>query len=140
MKLKNLTTLEIVRLPFEFYWLNEFEGSPLEEREERGATGTLHIHQQEKEGGRPFKVGADPESNWIKVSELRLLYSWLRTTGVMIEVSEIAPFDNRVFKVSFNQSEKNPIEATPVITAVPLDEHQYYHATFNFRIHKELTL
>lgn len=140
MKLKNNITKEIVRLPFGFYWRDEFKGSHLAEREERGATGVLHLYQQEKIGGLPFTVGAAPDRNWIDATTLRVLYAWLRTPLLTIEVSELDTVDPRSFEVSFNQVDGKPIDAELVIEAKPLHNDEYYHATFNFRIHKELTL
>lgn len=137
MKLKNLTTLETVSLPNGLYWKDEFGDVPFEEREERSITGLLLLFQQEKLGGQPLTLASTDDKNWITRRALKKLYEWARQPALKMELSLEMPVDNRVFTVSFKNSEPPAIIAKEVIDAKPLSDEIYYQVTLKLRIHSE---
>lgn len=135
MKLKNLTTLETVTLPNGLYWKDEFGYVPFEEREERSITGLLLLFQQEKLGGQPLTLASADDKNWISRLQLKKLYEWVRQPALKMELSLEMPVDNRVFTVSFKNSEPPAIIAKEVIDAKPLSDEIYYQVSLKLRIH-----
>lgn len=139
MKITNLTTMEVLELPDDLYWTDEFEDVPFEEREERSVTGLLLLFQQAKLEGQPLTLSSSPDRNWIQRAKVRKLYSWGRVMGLKMKLSLESAVDVRSFTVSFRHSDKNAIEATPIIDAKPLDDEIYYRITLKLRIHKDVT-
>lgn len=139
MKITNLTTMEVLELPDDLYWTDEFEDVPFEEREERTATGLLLLFQQAKLEGQPLTLSSSPDRNWIQRVKVRKLYAWGREMGLKMKLSMESPVDSRSFTVSFRHSDKNAIEATPIIDAKPLDDEIYYRITLKLRIHQDVT-
>lgn len=138
MKMTNLLTQEVLFLPDDLYWTDEFEDVPFEEREERSVTGLLLLFQQDKIGGQPLTLSSSPERNWIQRSKVKTLYKWGRQSGLKLKLEMGLPVDNRVFEVSFRHSDKNAIDAKPIIDAKPLDDAIYYRITLKLRIHSEI--
>lgn len=139
MKMTNLITQEVLVLPDDLYWTDEFEDVPFDEREERSITGLLLLFQQSKVEGQALTLSSSPERNWIQRSKVKTLYAWGRQMGLKMKLELGLPVDNRIFEVSFRHSDKGAIDAKPIIDAKPLDDAIYYRITLKLRIHKEVT-
>lgn len=138
MKMINLLTSEVLELPDDLYWVDEFEDVPFEEREERTITGLLLLFQQDKIEGQALTLSSSPERNWIQRSKVRTLYSWGRQKALKMRLETVMQGVGRNFEVSFRHSEKGAIDAKPIIDAKPLDDTIYYRITLKLRIHKEV--
>ncbi|SPL70302.1 hypothetical protein [Acinetobacter stercoris] len=132
MKLIRLKTSETVLLEDGFFWSDEFEWKPIEQKQDRAIDGTLIIQEGKKKSGRPITLIPAEDMGWIKRSVLSKLQDW---SGYQSEVFQLVfdyPHDTRCFQVIFNHQD-GAISNIATVKGIPASsESDQYTATIKF--------
>lgn len=131
MKLIRKSTSEAISIEDGFFWSDEFEWKPIEQKLERAISGAAIIQEGRKVSGRPISLlPADAKMGWIQLKHLRQVQAW-SSLQEQFTLEFEWPHDNRRFNVVFNH-ESGALEASPVkgIPAVSLDD--YFNVTLRF--------
>ncbi|MEG1728755.1 MAG: hypothetical protein RR280_04350 [Bacteroidaceae bacterium] len=130
ISLKNLSTGEVVTLPPELFWQDEFDWSNVKSTHGRGITGALHISQSIAKGGRPITLGAKTDMDWARRDLVERLYQWGNTPSLDLEATLSYNASVRVIKARFNHTLK-PVEASPVREYEAPDPADDFHLKLN---------
>ena len=130
MKLIRVATSEAVLIENGFFWSDEFDYKPIEQKQQFAVDGSLIIQEGKKKSGRPITLTADKNMAWVK----RHIVSKLKDWSVLQEqfTLQFEYFhDKRTFNVAFNHQEK-AIEARPVLDHPSVSEDEEYNVTLRF--------
>lgn len=133
MKLIRIATSEAVHIEDGFFWSDEFDYKPIEQKQQFAVDGTLIIQEGKKKAGRPITlVPAKDGMGWIKRRELSTLQDWsaLQDEQFMLEFEY--PHDNRRFTVIFNHQEGAISNPKTILDAPTISDDEFYSATFKF--------
>lgn len=111
--------LDGLELPNDLFWADEFDWSPLSQKESRSITGALIIESGVMTGGRPITLAGSDTSAWIARSALQQLYGLLANNAEMVlQLNGVSR------NVRFNHGQ-TPIKAQPVVdyAAPAADDH-----------------
>ncbi len=114
MKLKDTITLEVIDLPNDLLWTDEFDWSPVESTQTFSLTGALIIEYGEKQAGRPISLSADQDMAWVTRETLSKLKAWAAIPARKFNLIFEYENDVRQFLVVFNHS-KDATKGSPVL-------------------------
>lgn len=106
-------------LPPDLEWQDEFDWTPVEHSTDYSNTGSLIVHEGERQDGRPITLYGGREGAWMSRADVEQLYA-------MASVPE-AQFTLILWGQSFNvMFRRPPLQAKPIRRlANPGPEHQY---------------
>ncbi|MCS4534238.1 hypothetical protein [Neisseria montereyensis] len=126
-QLKRKDTGNIVQLPQDMRWLDEFDWSRVAQAApQRTLSGGLVIQQGVKLNGRPVTLGGDWV--WINRSDLLALRDWSDTPELEMELTH---YDGRKFDVTFRLHDAALARIEPVQYATPEIGSDKYTVTIN---------
>lgn len=115
MKLINTSTAEVLNLPNDLLWENEFDWSPVLSDQAYSTTGALFIDQWLKQAGRPISLrAAEEDMGWVRRSAAQTLLAWSALVGTQFQLVFEYPTDVRTFNVVFDSKDGQPVTAVPV--------------------------
>lgn len=118
ISLKLLETGEVIQLPPELFWQDEFSWCDIKSDQQRGLTGSLIVESSKAKGGRPITLAAEDDMNWATRIVVERLMSWANTSLSKIEVTMVYPnVADKVLTAIFDRKD------TP-ITAVPIKKYE----------------
>ena len=117
-------TLDEIDLPLDLVWVDEFDFTPIEQKQTRTLTGAIVFETAEKQGGRNITIGEGDAPVFVKKTIIDALYAKLTANSVMTLTLQ----DTRSFSVRF-QHEDKPLEAKPVIDYQIMEDSHPYHLT-----------
>ncbi len=133
MKLIRIATSEAVFLENGFFWSDEFDYKPIEQKQQFAVDGTLIIQEGKKKAGRPITlVPATDGMGWIKRRDLSTLQDWSALQDEQFTLEFDYPHDNRRFNVIFNHQEGAITNPKPILGFSPVSDDEFYSATFKF--------
>ena len=116
----------IVSLPLDLQWMDEYDWLPIEQTEEYSLTGALIIDIGTRQSGRPITLAGDDETAWVSRTTVDALRAWAATPGQ--ELTLTLP-DARTFSVVFRHSDDPALVATPVVFSAPMEATDHYIIT-----------
>lgn len=123
-QLKRNDTKQVIELPEDLYWIDEFDWSRIAQSAPvYMLSGAMSIQQGIKKAGRPITLTGDWV--WLKRSDLLTLQSW---TDVAELTMTLTHYDERTFKVIWRLHDKG-ITASPVEYTTPESSDADYIAT-----------
>lgn len=129
ISLKLLETGEVINLPPELFWQDEFSWCTIKSDQQRGLTGSLIVESSKAKGGRPVTLGAEDDMNWATRTTVERLMNWANNYLSKIEVTMVYPdVPDRVFQAIFDRKE-TPVEATPVLKYESPQPTDWFHLT-----------
>lgn len=115
--------LDIITLPDDLLWINEFDWNPVEQSTERSLTGALLVQEQQQSFGRPIQLTGGDDAGWVSRSTVVGL---LALSAIANKVMTLTLPDLRTYSVIFDRQSGRSIEAHQVIPfAYPDDDFQY---------------
>ncbi len=78
---------EVLELPGDLIWANEFQWSPVSQSTGRSITGALLVDVGTRTGGRQIMLRGSEDSAWILRSGLLTLQSWAALPGQTFTLS-----------------------------------------------------
>jgi hypothetical protein len=115
MKLINTSTAEVLVLPNDMLWENEFDWSPVLSDQAYSTTGALFIDQWVKQAGRPISLrAAEEDMGWVRRSVAQTLIAWAAAANLQLQLVFEYPTDVRSFNVVFDGTSGQPVTAVPV--------------------------
>ncbi|MFW1859228.1 hypothetical protein [Acinetobacter defluvii] len=133
MKLIRVATSEAVLIENGFFWSDEFDYKPIEQKQQFAIDGSLIIQEGKKKSGRPITlVPANDGMGWIKRRELSKLQDWSALQDEQFTLEFDYPHDNRRFNVMFNHQD-GAISNPKTVKDIPtVSEDDYYSVTIKF--------
>lgn len=123
-QLKRNDTKQVIELPEDLYWIDEFDWSRIAQLAPvYMLSGAMSIQQGIKKAGRPITLTGDWV--WLKRSDLLTLQSW---TDVAELTMTLTHYDERTFEVIWRLHDKG-ITASPVEYTTPEPSDADYIAT-----------
>lgn len=117
MKLIKQPGGEVVNLPDDLLWEDEFSWSPTASEHNYALDGTLIVEQATKRAGRPISLVAPPNMAWIKRSEIEMLHQWSSLKDTTFKLVFEYASDKREFNVIFDNSSEamsgSPVKGYP---------------------------
>ncbi len=114
-------TLDVLTLPDDLVWTNEFGPLPVAVSQARTLTGRLVVTETGLTAGRPIDLG--DESAWITRAALLTLQAWASSPGWS---GRLTLHDGRAFDVRFRTQEENALEVVALrALADPGDSDRY---------------
>lgn len=133
MKLIRVATSETVQIENGFFWSDEFDYKPIEQKQQFAVDGTLIIQEGKKKAGRPITLVPSNEGmGWIKRRELSKLQDWSALQDEQFTLEFDYPHDNRRFNVLFNHQEGAITNPKLILGFSPISDDEYYSATLKF--------
>ena len=114
MKLIDIESGTIVRLPDSLNWVDEMSWVPVVTNYAYSLTGALIVDTAAKQKGRPITLEPPGEDmGWVRRSAAMQLHAWAQTPARKMQLVLEYPDDIRQFVVMFRHSE-TAIESKPV--------------------------
>lgn len=133
MKLIRVATSEAVLIENGFFWSDEFDYKPIEQKQQFAVDGSLIIQEGKKKAGRPITLVPSNEGmGWIKRRELSKLQDWSALQDEQFTLEFDYPHDNRRFNVMFNHQEGAITNPKPILGFTPISDDEYYSVTIKF--------
>ncbi|MDQ9021698.1 hypothetical protein RFI02_11320 [Acinetobacter sichuanensis] len=133
MKLIRVATSEAVQIENGFFWSDEFDYKPIEQKQQFAVNGTLIIQEGKKKAGRSITLVPSNEGmGWIKRRELSKLQDWSALQDEQFTLEFDYPHDNRRFNVLFNHQEGAITNPKLILGFSPISDDEYYSATLKF--------
>lgn len=122
----------IINLPIGLTWRNQFDWSPVQQKQVRSVTGANLIHTGIKTKGRPLELSGGDDAGWVTRSELETLHAMLNENSAMT----LTLWDNDrstsvIISVKFDHN-KTPIEAEPILDFEDMAYTDFYSLTLRF--------
>ena len=114
--------LDIMTLPDNLLWVNEFDWTPVAQSTDRSLTGSLVVSESLMTYGRSIVLG-DGENSWLTLSDLNTLFA---LSEIPKKKMLLTLPDERTFTVIFYRAEGAPIEAQPVLPLTTPDDSDFY--------------
>lgn len=126
-QLKRKDTGDVIRLPQDMRWLDEFGWSKVAQAApQRTLSGGLVIQQGVKLNGRPVTLGGDWV--WVSRGDLLTLREWSDTPALEMVLTH---YDGREFDVVFRLHDSAFAQIEPVQYATPETDGGSYTAVIN---------
>lgn len=109
----------VLPLPTETVWLDEWSWAPVKRTQTRMLAGNLYILKQTKTAGRPLTLSL----GWISRATLTNLEAW-RDNAEVESMTVILP-DTRIFQAQWRDIE-TPIEVVPVPERTIYEDADYF--------------
>lgn len=133
MKLIRVATSETVQIENGFFWSDEFDYKPIEQKQQFAVDGSLIIQEGKKKAGRPITLVPSNEGmGWIKRRELSKLQDWSALQDEQFTLEFDYPHDNRRFNVLFNHQEGAITNPKLILGFSPISDDEYYSVTIKF--------
>lgn len=129
--LKNQKTGEVVALPPELYWRDEFSWSKVKSATKYGLTGALLVAQSVAHGGRPMTIGAEADMDWCPRHIVDTLFKWCETPSLKILMTITTTHTEIDYNVMFD-SKDQAIKAEPVRGYESADPKEDFHLELKF--------
>lgn len=117
-------TLDVLTLPDDCVWTNEFGPLPVAVSQARTLTGRLVVTETGLVAGRPIDLGS--ESAWLTRAELLTLQAWASSPGWS---GQLTLHDGRAFEVRFRTQEENVLEVVPLRDLADPGDNDRYQLT-----------
>ena len=111
MQLKNIQSNEVLVLPDDLSWTDEYQWSPVTATSSYLLTGALLIETAVRQAGRPITLQALEDMAWISRATLDHLYAWASIPELTMQ---LVLSDGRSFAVMFRHSD-SAIESSSVL-------------------------
>lgn len=110
---------QVIELPFDMEWRDEFVWTPVEHSTDYSQTGSLIVQEGERQDGRPITLRGGREGAWAMRNTIETLYDMASVPGKQMTLS----LWGREFNVMFRRP---AIEAEPIRRmADPTPDHRY---------------
>jgi hypothetical protein len=115
-------TLDVITLPDDLIWIDEFDWAPVDQTKTYSLTGALIVESSvPKQAGQTITLAGSVDSGWAERSLIKALYDKLATDPDMT----LTLHDSRTFSVQFEQNSQ-PIQARPIIDYNNPDDSDAY--------------
>lgn len=104
---------EVLDLPNDLLWVDEFSWSPVVQHKQYSLTGAMIVESAAKQTGRPITLEPPQDMAWVGRNTATTLWEWAALPGEMFTLKLEYASDTRQFTVIFDQ-ENTPVEASPV--------------------------
>lgn len=117
-------TLDVITLPSDLLWTDEFDWTPIQQSKGYTLTGALVIESGKMLAGRPITLTGGDNYGWASRATVKALYSALDTDATMT----LTLNDARTFNVKFDHA-SSPIQARQIIDYNNPDDSDHYALT-----------
>ena len=125
-------TKPLINLPIGLTWRNEFDWSPVQQKQVRSVTGANLVHTGIKTKGRPLELSGGTNAGWVTRSELETLHAMLdENTAMVLTLWDNDRGANIVLNVKFDHG-KTPIESEPIVDYEDMAYTDFYTMTLRF--------
>lgn len=132
MKLTDTVTNEVVHLPNDLLWVDEYNWTPVGKTSKYSLAGALIIEQSVRLAGRPITLEpSDDSMAWVTRATVNKLRSMAATLNRKFRLKLEYPQDTREFLVTF-APEDSPIESRPVKPFPEHDSNAWHHIKLKF--------
>jgi hypothetical protein len=115
-------TLDVITLPDDLIWIDEFDWAPVDQTKTYSLTGALIVESSvPKQAGQTITLAGSVDSGWAERSLIKALCDKLATDPAMT----LTLHDSRTFSVQFEQNGQ-PIQARPIIDYNNPDDSDAY--------------
>jgi len=123
------STPQVLTLPSDLIWDNEFSWRQVEQTTEYASTGALVIDQWVKQAGRPMVLKGDATYGWALRSLITTLNTWAGQTALQLTLLR----NGTAWTVIFDHA-GGAIEADPVVPYSDPEDGDSYTLTLRFLI------
>jgi len=123
------STPQVLTLPSDLIWENEFAWRQVEQTAEYASTGALVIDQWAKQAGRPMTLKGDATYGWALRSLITTLNTWAGQTALQLTLVR----NGQSRTVIFDHA-AGAIEAEPVVPYSDPEDGDSYALTLRFLI------
>lgn len=124
--------LEVITLPPDLLWDDEFAWSHVSQSTERSITGALLVDVGTRQGGRPITLTGTERHAWLQRTEVQALRVWLALPEQVFALS----INGAVFDVLFDHGTDETSRAFAVAPLIdysdPQGHHHYCSVTLRF--------
>lgn len=124
--------LEVITLPPDLLWEDEFAWSPVSQSTERSITGALLVDVGTRQDGRPITLTGTERHAWLQRTEVQALRVWLALPEQVFALS----INGAVFDVLFDHGTDETSRAFVVAPLIdysdPQSHHYYCSVTLRF--------
>ena len=106
---------EVLELPEDLIWANEFQWSPVSQSTERSISGALLIDISTRTGGRKIVLRGSEDSAWIRRSGLLTLQAWAALAGQAFTLSHNGVDRTVIFDHGTDESSGAIKQVRPVV-------------------------
>ena len=103
-------TPQVLTLPQDLIWVDEFAWRKVEQTTEYSTTGALLVDQWSKQAGRTMELRGEVDYGWILRGPLETLDAWAAQTELQLTLLR----NGASWSVIFDHA-SGPVEATPVV-------------------------
>lgn len=124
--------LEVITLPPDLLWEDEFAWAPVSQSTERSITGALLVDVGTRQDGRPITLTGTERHAWLQRTEVQALRVWLALPEQVFALS----INGAVFDVLFDHGTDETSRAFVVAPLIdysdPQSHHYYCSVTLRF--------
>ena len=124
--------LEVITLPPDLLWEDEFAWSPVSQSTERSITGALLVDVGTRQDGRPITLTGTERHAWLQRTEVQALRVWLALPEQVFALT----INGAVFDVLFDHGTDETSRAFVVAPLIdysdPQGHHYYCSVTLRF--------
>ncbi|CAN7170486.1 hypothetical protein LJR118_000296 [Acidovorax sp. LjRoot118] len=116
---------DVLELPEDLLWSDEFSWSDVAQSADRGIEGHLILEAMVRSGGRPITLSGDGNSAWIQRSTLIALKAWAKVPLQLFELD----LRGEVFTVVFDhggEEETRAMAMSPVVDYSDMEDGDFY--------------
>ena len=124
--------LEVIILPPDLLWEDEFAWSPVSQSTERSLTGALLVDVGTRQDGMPITLTGTERHAWMQRTEVQALRAWVALPGQVFTLS----INGAAFDVLFDHGTEETSRAFVVAPLIdysdPQGHHYYCSVTLRF--------
>ena len=118
--------LDVITLPDDLLWINEFGWNPVAQTTERSLSGALLVQEGQLNHGRAIVLSGNGEAGWVSRLTVKNLYALAKAANKTMSVT--LP-DGRQFSVIFDRANGTGVETRQLIPFAYPDDDDLYLVT-----------
>jgi hypothetical protein len=112
--------LDVITLPPDLLWEDEFAWSPISQSTERSLTGALLIDVSARQGGMPITLTGTERHAWLLRTEVQALRAWVALPGQVFTLT----INGQAFTVLFDHGTDETSRAFVVSPLIDFSDPQ----------------